>query len=69
MEKIKINTDYIKLDQFLKYCGVAGTGAEAKYLIKGGNIFVNGLEERRRGRKLVRGDIVRFGNDLEYAVE
>jgi ribosome-associated protein len=69
MEKVKINTDTIKLDQFIKYCGVAATGSEAKHMIKEGNILVNGAEERRRGRKLSTGDVVRAGNGLEYAVE
>ena len=69
MEKVRINTDTIKLDQFLKYCGAASTGSEAKYLIKDGNILVNGVEERRRGRKLSKGDVIRVGDDLEYAVE
>jgi ribosome-associated protein len=69
MEKVKINTDTIKLDQFIKYCGVAATGSEAKYMIKDGNILVNGVEERRRGRKLSKGDVIRVGDDLEYAVE
>jgi ribosome-associated protein len=69
MEKVRINTDTIKLDQFLKYCGAAATGSEAKYLIKDGNILVNGVEERRRGRKLSKGDVIRVGDDLEYAVE
>ncbi|NJO50960.1 MAG: RNA-binding S4 domain-containing protein [Leptolyngbyaceae cyanobacterium RM2_2_4] len=46
----------IKLDQFLKLVGVVRTGGEAKLLIQGGEVRVNGAIETRRGRKLVEGD-------------
>ncbi|MGB5713587.1 MAG: RNA-binding S4 domain-containing protein [Waterburya sp.] len=47
---------HIKLDQFLKWQGIAQTGGEAKIIIKQGQVKVNGAEEMRRGRKLVTGD-------------
>ena len=49
---------HIKLDQFLKWQGIAQTGGEAKIIIKQGMVEVNGEEELRRGRKLVTGDRV-----------
>ena len=49
---------YIKLDQFLKWQGIAQTGGEAKIIIKQGMVEVNGEEEIRRGRKLITGDRV-----------
>lgn len=49
---------HIKLDQFLKWQGVAQTGGEAKIIIKQGMVEVNGESEIRRGRKLVTGDRV-----------
>jgi ribosome-associated protein len=49
---------YIKLDQFLKWQGIAQTGGEAKIIIKQGMVEVNGAEEIRRGRKLITGDEV-----------
>ena len=49
---------YIKLDQFLKWQGIAQTGGEAKIIIKQGMVEVNGESEIRRGRKLVTGDRV-----------
>lgn len=48
----------IRLDQFLKRFGVCGTGGQAKLLIQGGNVMVNGDVETRRRRKLHIGDIV-----------
>jgi ribosome-associated protein len=48
----------MKLDQFLKWRGISGTGGQAKLLIQGGAVRVNGEVETRRGRKLRRGDRV-----------
>ena len=50
----------MKLDQFLKWHNVVSSGGEAKNLIKSGNVIVNGEIEKRRGRKLVKGDKVMF---------
>ncbi len=52
----------MKLDQFLKWQGVAGTGGEAKLLITSGLVSVNGSVETKRGRKLKVGDHVFIGN-------
>lgn len=49
---------HIKLDQFLKWQGIAQTGGEAKIIIRQGIVLVNGEAEIRRGRKLVTGDRV-----------
>jgi ribosome-associated protein len=51
----------IKLDQFLKWKGVAPTGGQAKLLVQGGAVRVNGEVETRRGRRLRRGDRVEVG--------
>jgi len=48
----------IKLDQFLKCIGIAPTGGQAKLIIQGGEVLVNGALETRRGRKLKSGDRV-----------
>jgi ribosome-associated protein len=48
----------IKLDQFLKLMGIAATGGQAKLMIQGGEVKVNGVLETRRGRQLVEGDKV-----------
>ncbi len=50
--------DPITLGQFLKLMGVASTGGQAKMLIQGGDVQVNGETEMRRGRKLKNGDRV-----------
>jgi ribosome-associated protein len=48
----------IKLDQFLKFLGMAPTGGQAKLMIINGDVQVNGEVETRRGRKLFTGDQV-----------
>lgn len=53
----------IKLDQFLKWVGVAPTGGQAKLMIQDGEVLVNGIVETRRGKKLVTGDRVTVGSE------
>ena len=60
MEKIAIQTEYIKLDSLLKYAALVGTGGEAKTVISEGLVTVNGEVCTMRGKKLRPGDMVRF---------
>lgn len=48
----------IRLGQFLKFVGVAGSGAEAGALVADGEVLVDGRVETRRGRQLERGAVV-----------
>lgn len=54
----KATEETIKLDQFLKLAQVVESGGQAKHLIQTGMVFVNGVIEMRRGRKLRAGDVV-----------
>jgi ribosome-associated protein len=65
---MKIDTPFIKLDSFLKAVNAVSSGGEAKVLITGGEVMVNGEVELRRGRKLHPGDRVEIGNKA-YEVE
>ena len=58
MEKILINTEFIKLDALLKYAAAVGTGGEAKNVIADGLVKVNGEVCTMRGKKLRSGDTV-----------
>ena len=58
MKEIKIDTEFIKLDQFLKYAGVVQTGGEAKMMIQDGMIKFNGEVITQRGKKIRKDDIV-----------
>lgn len=55
---IHIETEFIKLDAFLKYAGLVGTGGEAKIRIQEGEVAVNGEVCTVRGKKLRPGDAV-----------
>ena len=66
MEQIAITTEYIKLDAFLKFAALVGTGGEAKLVIADGLVGVNGETCTQRGKKLFPGDVVDFqGTRLE----
>ena len=60
MEKIQIDTEYIKLDSLLKFAALVATGGEAKYVITEGMVEVNGEICTQRGRKIRPGDKVKF---------
>jgi ribosome-associated protein len=48
----------IRLGQFLKFVGVAASGADAGALIAGEDVLVDGVVETRRGRQLERGAVI-----------
>lgn len=58
MNKVKIDTEFIKLDQFLKWAAIADNGVVAKAIILDGMIKVNSEVCTMRGKKLRAGDIV-----------
>ena len=61
--EVKIQTEFIKLDSFLKFCGAASLGSEAKMYILDEVVKVNGEICTQRGKKLYRGDIVEFNGE------
>lgn len=68
-EVIEINTPFIKLEQLLKFAGIAETGGHAKEIITCGDCTVNGEVCLMRGKKLTNGDIVTVGDDLKLTVK
>ena len=65
MEKIKIETEFIKLDALLKFAVLVGSGGEAKTVIADGMVSVNGEVCTMRSKKIRPGDTVEFaGNTL-----
>ena len=66
MEKIKIDTEFIKLQDLLKYSGLCETGGQAKVLIQDGYVKVNGEVCTMRGKKMRTGDVAELdGNKVE----
>lgn len=61
-EKIEIYSDFIKLDNIVKFSGLAATGGEAKILIQNGEITVNGEVCTMRGKKIRENDIIGYKN-------
>lgn len=45
----------------MKWKGIAPSGGQAKLMVQGGEVLVNGVLETRRGRQLVTGDRVTAG--------
>ena len=70
METIKINTEFIKLDQLLKYANITENGGDAKYLVVNGYVKLNGEVELRRGKKIYDGDVVEIDyEDSHFALK
>jgi len=59
---VAIREDSIRLGQFLKLADLIDNGAEVKPLMIQGLVAVNGDTETRRGRQLVKGDVVTVGD-------
>lgn len=62
---MKITTEFIKLDSFLKFAGLSDTGGEAKERILSGDVKVNGEICTMRGKKLRPGDTVTIDGQTE----
>ena len=70
MERIKtgITTEFIKLDQLLKFSGLAESGSDANDMILCGIVSVNGELCTMRGKKIRSGDSVTVEFEDETAV-
>lgn len=58
MEEVVINSEFIKLDQFLKWAGIVESGSFAKMVIQNGDVKVNGEVIIQRGKKIKKGDCI-----------
>ena len=57
MEQIRIQTDFIKLQQALKLAGLVDQGSDVKVYLAEGMVTVNGQTVSERGKKLRHGDV------------
>lgn len=69
MKEIIINTDYIKLNAFLKYADIISVGSDAKTMIQQQKIKVNNQIVSERGKKLRQADIIEVEGFGEYIIE
>ncbi len=68
-ETIKITTEFIKLEQLIKFAGITQTGGQAKELVEDGLCVVNGEVCLMRGKKMRCGDKLIIDNQIEITVE
>jgi ribosome-associated protein len=65
VREVELRGDMIRLGQLLKVAGIVDSGGEAKELIAGGEVTVNGEPETRRGRQMHAGDtLVAAGQEV-----
>ena len=70
METITITTEYITLQDLLKFAAAVQTGGEAKLAVQEGEVSVNGEVCTMRGKKIRPGDVVAFnGQELTVVYE
>lgn len=62
MNLIQIESEFIKLDQLLKFSTVVDSGGVAKLLIQEECVLVNGEVCTQRGRKIYPNDVI----DIEF---
>ncbi len=60
MKEIVINTEFIQLQNVLKILNIIYSGGESKVYLSMNDVYVNDEIERRRGRKLYDGDILKI---------
>lgn len=70
MQKLDFNLEgpYIELIQLLKAIGVAQTGGHAKMIVDEEDVVRNGDVETRRRAKIVVGDVIVIGGEVEVTV-
>ena len=67
--KVKIHTEFIRLQDLLKFAGAAETGGDAKRIIQEGRVSVNGEVCTMRGKKMRPGDRAAIDNETELVVQ
>ena len=66
--QIKIHTEFIKLQDLLKFAGAVETGGDAKLIVQEGRVSVNGETCTMRGKKMRPGDRAVIDGETELLV-
>ena len=70
MRNIVITTEFIKLQDLLKFANLVETGGMAKECVQCGEVMVNGEVCTMRGKKIRPGDVVELdGQQLTVSYE
>jgi len=67
-KNVKIETEYITLGQFLKLSDVIQSGGMAKWFLSEHEVYINGIQDQRRGRKLHEGDKVEIPGIGQFVI-
>ena len=67
-ETISIHTDYIQLDQLLKYANILATGGQIKELLAEELITLNGTIITEKRKKIYPNDVVSIGDEISITV-
>ena len=67
-ETISIHTDYIQLDQLLKYANILATGGQIKALLAEELITLNGTIVTEKRKKIYPNDVVSIGDEVSITV-
>lgn len=70
MEEIEfsITGEYIELLGLLKATGIAQTGGHAKMIVEDEEVFRNGELETRKRAKLIAGDVIVVGDEIQITL-
>ena len=69
MKTVVITTEFIKLQDLLKFENLVESGGMAKEVIQNGDVLVNGEVCTMRGKKIRPGDRVELGGEIALIVE
>ncbi len=64
MNEFKIKGESIKLSQFLKIILDFPSGGFSKIYLEENDVYVNNILEKRRNKKLFKGDIVKISEEI-----
>lgn len=67
-ETVSIHTDYIQLDQLLKYANILATGGQVKVLLEEEQITLNGVLITEKRKKIYPNDVVTIANEIQITV-
>jgi ribosome-associated protein len=68
-QTVRLRGEYITLAQAVKVVGLADTGGQAKFLVRQGELCVNGQLEKQPGRKLRAGDRFSTPDGREWTIQ
>jgi ribosome-associated protein len=60
---VEITKEPVELYKILKFEGIVSSGGEAKAVIDDGQVLVNGEIEKRKRKKIMSGDVIKYGDD------